>query len=131
MAVKIRLARHGAKKKPYYRIVVADSESPRDGRYLEAVGIKILLNGMERSLHETYNFAGRLQLSPGGMGNTAVPLSYDGWHNTIGGGWGAWIRDPNIEIAIEPNSTKTRLREWASRMAGISISRRLALEISM
>ena len=36
--VKIRLARHGAKKKPYYRIVVADSESPRDGRYLENVG---------------------------------------------------------------------------------------------
>jgi small subunit ribosomal protein S16 len=38
MAVKIRLARHGAKKMPYYRIVVADSESPRDGRYLENVG---------------------------------------------------------------------------------------------
>jgi small subunit ribosomal protein S16 len=38
MAVKIRLARHGAKKKPYYRIVVADSESPRDGKYLENVG---------------------------------------------------------------------------------------------
>ncbi len=38
MAVKIRLARHGAKKKPFYRIVVADSESPRDGRYLERVG---------------------------------------------------------------------------------------------
>jgi len=38
MAVKIRLARHGAKKRPFYRIVVADSESPRDGRYLEAVG---------------------------------------------------------------------------------------------
>ncbi len=38
MAVKIRLARHGAKKKPFYRIVVADSEAPRDGRYLEAVG---------------------------------------------------------------------------------------------
>lgn len=38
MAVKIRLARHGAKKKPFYRIVVADSESPRDGRYLELVG---------------------------------------------------------------------------------------------
>lgn len=38
MAVKIRLARHGAKKKPYYRIVVADSESPRDGRFLESVG---------------------------------------------------------------------------------------------
>ncbi|MBW1889117.1 MAG: 30S ribosomal protein S16 [Deltaproteobacteria bacterium] len=38
MSVKIRLARHGAKKRPYYRIVVADGESPRDGRYLEAVG---------------------------------------------------------------------------------------------
>lgn len=38
MAVKIRLARHGAKKNPFYRIVVADVESPRDGRYLEAVG---------------------------------------------------------------------------------------------
>ena len=38
MAVKIRLARHGAKKKPFYRIVVADSEHPRDGRFLENVG---------------------------------------------------------------------------------------------
>lgn len=38
MPVKIRLARHGAKKRPYYRIVVADSESPRDGRFLEKVG---------------------------------------------------------------------------------------------
>ncbi len=38
MAVKIRLARHGAKKKPFYRIVVADSESPRDGRFLENLG---------------------------------------------------------------------------------------------
>jgi small subunit ribosomal protein S16 len=38
MPVKIRLARHGAKKRPFYRIVVADSESPRDGRFLETVG---------------------------------------------------------------------------------------------
>ncbi|MDL1968125.1 MAG: 30S ribosomal protein S16 [Deltaproteobacteria bacterium] len=38
MPVKIRLARHGAKKRPFYRIIVADSESPRDGKYLEAVG---------------------------------------------------------------------------------------------
>jgi small subunit ribosomal protein S16 len=36
--VKIRLARHGSKKKPVYRIVVAHSESPRDGRYIEQVG---------------------------------------------------------------------------------------------
>jgi len=37
MPVKIRLARHGAKKRPFYRIVVANSESPRDGRFLETV----------------------------------------------------------------------------------------------
>ena len=38
MAVKIRLARHGATKRPFYRIVVADSENKRDGRFLENVG---------------------------------------------------------------------------------------------
>lgn len=38
MAVKIRLARGGSKKKPFYRIVVADSRMPRDGRHLEIVG---------------------------------------------------------------------------------------------
>ncbi len=38
MAVKIRLARHGAKKAPYYRIVVADARAPRDGRFIEQVG---------------------------------------------------------------------------------------------
>ena len=38
MATKIRLSRGGAKKRPFYRIVVADSRSPRDGRYIERVG---------------------------------------------------------------------------------------------
>jgi small subunit ribosomal protein S16 len=38
MAVKIRLTRHGARKNPHYRMVVADSESPRDGKFLEIVG---------------------------------------------------------------------------------------------
>jgi small subunit ribosomal protein S16 len=38
MAVKIRLARLGAKKKPMYRIVAADSQAPRDGSFLEIVG---------------------------------------------------------------------------------------------
>jgi len=38
MAVKIRLARHGAKKRPFYRIVVADIESSRDGRFIENIG---------------------------------------------------------------------------------------------
>ena len=38
MSLKIRLARGGAKKRPYYRIVVADSRSPRDGRFIEKIG---------------------------------------------------------------------------------------------
>ncbi|AXI39868.1 MAG: 30S ribosomal protein S16 [Bacillaceae bacterium] len=38
MAVKIRLKRMGAKKSPFYRIVVADSRSPRDGRFIETIG---------------------------------------------------------------------------------------------
>ena len=38
MAVKIRLKRMGKKKKPFYRIVAADSRSPRDGRFIEEIG---------------------------------------------------------------------------------------------
>ena len=39
MSVTIRLSRHGTKKKPFYRIVVSDRRFPRDGRYIEQVGI--------------------------------------------------------------------------------------------
>ncbi len=38
MAVKIRLRRMGSKKRPFYRVVVADSRSPRDGRFIEELG---------------------------------------------------------------------------------------------
>ena len=38
MAVKIRLSRHGAKKNPFYHVVVADSRYPRDGRFIEDIG---------------------------------------------------------------------------------------------
>lgn len=38
MAVHIRLSRHGTKKSPFYRIVVADHRSPRDGRFIENIG---------------------------------------------------------------------------------------------
>ena len=38
MALKIRLRRMGAKKAPFYRVVVADSRSPRDGRFIEEIG---------------------------------------------------------------------------------------------
>ncbi len=39
MPVRIRLARHGRKKRPFYKIVVAHSEAPRDGRFIESIGI--------------------------------------------------------------------------------------------
>lgn len=38
MAVKIRLARRGAKKRPYYKVVVSDARSPRDGKFIEIIG---------------------------------------------------------------------------------------------
>ena len=44
MAVKIRLRRMGAKKMPYYRVVVADSRYPRDGRFIEEIGTYNPLN---------------------------------------------------------------------------------------
>ena len=43
MAVKIRLRRMGAKKAPFYRVVVADSRYPRDGRFIEEIGTYIQL----------------------------------------------------------------------------------------
>ncbi|QCI26832.1 30S ribosomal protein S16 [Buchnera aphidicola (Thelaxes californica)] len=36
--IKIRLARHGVKKKPFYKIIIADSKSPRDGKFIEKIG---------------------------------------------------------------------------------------------
>lgn len=38
MAVKIRLARRGRKKRPYYHIVIADARAPRDGKFIEQIG---------------------------------------------------------------------------------------------
>ncbi len=53
MAVKLRLKRMGSKKKPFYRIVAADSRSPRDGRFIETVGTyNPLSNPSEVKIHE-------------------------------------------------------------------------------
>ena len=58
MATKIRLKRTGAKKQPYYRVVVADSRTPRDGRTIEELGVygpthnpPLLQVNSERALH--------------------------------------------------------------------------------
>ena len=47
MAVKLRLKRMGSKQKPFYRIVAADSRSPRDGRFIETIGTYNPLKGKE------------------------------------------------------------------------------------
>jgi small subunit ribosomal protein S16 len=52
MSVTIRLSRHGAKKKPFYRIVVSDRRFPRDGRYLEQVGTYDPASGGIKLNHE-------------------------------------------------------------------------------
>src|SRR4051794_4245250 len=48
MALKIRLSRGGAKKRPFYRVVVADSRMPRDGRFIERLGIFDPLKAKDR-----------------------------------------------------------------------------------
>ncbi|MDD5586304.1 MAG: 30S ribosomal protein S16 [Alphaproteobacteria bacterium] len=53
--LSIRLARHGAKKRPYYQIVVADSRSPRDGRFIEKVGTYNPMLQKENAQRVTFN----------------------------------------------------------------------------
>lgn len=66
MAVKIRLKRMGAKKAPFYRIVVADSRSPRDGKVIEQVGTyNPLTNPAEVKVDE--------ELAIKWLGNGAIP----------------------------------------------------------
>ena len=61
MAVKIRFKRMGAKKNPFYRIVVADSRSPRDGRFIEELGY---YNPMNKELKLDNDKAAEWALSP-------------------------------------------------------------------
>ena len=78
MAVKIRLRRMGEKKNPFYRIVVADSRSPRDGRFIEEIG--------------TYNpniepseFKGDVELAKKWLANGAQPTEVVGMLFKIAG----------------------------------------------
>lgn len=49
MATKMRLKRMGTKKKPYYRVVVADARSPRDGRFIEEIGVYDPVHGVDKT----------------------------------------------------------------------------------
>ena len=64
MAVKLRLKRMGSKKKPYYRVVAADSRSPRDGKVIEEVGTYNPLTG-EKHINE--------EVALKWLGNGAIP----------------------------------------------------------
>jgi small subunit ribosomal protein S16 len=62
MSVKIRLARYGAKKKPFYRVVAADSRFARDGRFLEILGTydpRNKLRGLNLNLGKIRDWASR------------------------------------------------------------------------
>ncbi len=74
--------------------------------YWKAIGVNTIINAMERSLRETVQFSDRHSVIAAGIGNTAVPLSYDGWHGGPGGGYARWMRTPPGEtppdLAVEP-----------------------------
>ncbi len=61
MATKIRLFRGGSKKKPFYRIVVANSESPRDGKFIEVLGYYDPAKGIESSTLNPEGYKGWIE----------------------------------------------------------------------
>ena len=83
MAVKIRLRRMGAKKAPFYRIVVADSRYPRDGRFIEEVGYYDPTK--EPSVIKIDEEKAKTWLANGAQPTDSVPST----------GW-VWVRSPPI-----------------------------------
>lgn len=61
MATKIRLKRIGTKKKPFYRLVVADARSPRNGRFIEEIGIYDPVQGVDKAQIDEEKALGWLQ----------------------------------------------------------------------
>ena len=82
MAVKIRLKRMGMKKKPFYRVVVADSACPRDGRFIEEIGY---YNPMTCVKDENGNEAYMLTnaTNPADEADTTVTLTLDGKYKGV------------------------------------------------
>ena len=76
MATSIRLSRGGSKKRPYYRIVVADSRAPRDGKFIERIGSynPVLPKGDEKRVVLDVN-ARSIGLPPAPSRPTASPVS--------------------------------------------------------
>lgn len=92
MAVRIRLRRMGAKKKPFYRLVVADSRSPRDGRFIESIGHYNPLTNpaevkvdAEKALDWLKKGAQPSDTARKLLSQAGVMASFDAWRNHRGG----------------------------------------------
>lgn len=70
----------------------ADDQNQLIKQYWEAVGVRVTINAMERTLRETVQFSDRFSVVGAGIGNTALPLAFDGWHGGAPGGWGRYAR---------------------------------------
>jgi peptide/nickel transport system substrate-binding protein len=94
--------------------------------YWEAVGVRVDINAQERTLRETLQFSDRYSVILGGVGNTATPLAFDAWHNTINGGWGRYLRNPEDPLAIEPPADDAEITSAAECYAIIDEAYALA-----
>ncbi|RIK34337.1 MAG: hypothetical protein DCC55_33265, partial [Chloroflexi bacterium] len=75
----------------------ADDQNELVKQYWEVVGVRTVINSMERSLRETVQFSDRFSVVAAGIGNTALPLAFDGWHGGAPGGWGRYVRTVNTD----------------------------------
>ncbi len=77
MSLKIRLARRGTKKRPFYQIVVADSRSPRDGRFIEKIGIYNPMLSKDQKRYEVDAEAAKAWLAKGATPSDRVARFLD------------------------------------------------------
>ena len=122
MAVKIRLARHGAKGAPFYRIVVADSRSPRDGRFIDRIGTynpRTQPSDIQVDEEKARGVAGK-----GAQPTDQVAQAPEGLRRSLGrrasggpaaGTWCSSWRAPSLMIRITSRSrAPRRTRGWTS-----------------
>jgi peptide/nickel transport system substrate-binding protein len=87
---------------------VADDQNQLVRQYWEAVGVRTIINSMERTLRETVQFSDRYSVIAAGIGNTAVPLAFDAWHGGAPGGWGRYVRTVKTQLdplGVQPPET--------------------------
>lgn len=80
----------------------ADDTNQLVAGYWDAIGIRVLINAMERALRETVQSSHRYSVIAAGVSNTSVPLSFNAWHGGPGGGWGTYLDTPDAELAVAP-----------------------------